>query len=74
MSLILPESIGELVSLAEAAKYSGLSAEFLRQLAVQGRLKSVKIARNWVTTKTAVDDYLASRQKRGRKSKSQSNS
>jgi excisionase family DNA binding protein len=57
-----------LISLAQAAEYANLKAEFLRQLAVDGRLKAVKIGRNWVTTRSAVDTYLDNRRKRGRKS------
>lgn len=57
----------ELISLADAAKYSGLNAEFLRQLVVRDRLRAKRIARNWLTTRNAVDEYMANRQKRGRK-------
>lgn len=56
---------GELISLAEAAQLSGLNQDFLRQLAIKGRLKARKIGRNWVTTPKAVSDYLASRKKIG---------
>ena len=51
----------ELMTLKEAAEYSGLSYGFLRQLAGRGRLKAWKIANAWVTTKADVDAYLASR-------------
>jgi excisionase family DNA binding protein len=59
----------DLISLAQAAEYANLNAEFLRQLAVDGRLKAIKIGRNWVTTRSAVDTYLSNRKRRGRKPK-----
>ena len=61
----------ELISLAEASKYSGLTHDFLTKLAKRGRLQAKKIGRNWVTTRAAVDDYLQSRSPVGRKPKSQ---
>ena len=61
----------ELISLAEAAEYSGLTHEFLRQLASKGKLRARKFERNWLTTRTAVDEYLQSRSPVGRKPKSQ---
>lgn len=55
----------ELITLKEAAEYSGLSHDYLIQLANRGRLKAQKYGRFWLTTKRAVDEYLASRQRRG---------
>jgi hypothetical protein len=55
----------DLISLAEAAHRYGLSMAYLRQLAMRGRLAARKIGRNWVTTSAAVEEYIASRQKRG---------
>ncbi len=47
------------ISLSEAAKYSGrYSQEYLSLRARQGKLKAVKIGRNWVTTKKWVDEYI----------------
>ena len=60
----------ELISLAEAAEYSGLTHEFLRELAGKGRLRARKIGRYWLTTHAAVDEYLQSRAAVGRKPKS----
>jgi len=47
------------ISLKEAAKYSGCySQDYLSLRARQGKLKAVKIARNWVTKKEWIDEYL----------------
>ena len=54
-------TIGELISLQEAAEYSGLAKRSLHNYAQQGRLKAKKIGRMWVTTRAAVDEYLHSR-------------
>lgn len=55
----------ELITLKEAAAYSGLSHNYLIELANRGRLKAQRYGRFWLTTRQAVDEYLASRQKRG---------
>jgi excisionase family DNA binding protein len=55
----------ELITLKEAAEYSGLSHDYLIHLANRGRLKAQRYGRFWLTTRQAVDEYLASRQKRG---------
>jgi len=54
-------AVGELISLAEAAKYAGLSHQSLRNYISLGRLKAKKIGSQWVTTRVAIDEYLASR-------------
>ncbi len=56
----------ELISLAEAARRSGFSHDYLRLLAVKGKLKAFKIGRNWITTPADVEEYIRSRQRRGR--------
>jgi hypothetical protein len=56
-----PLTIGELISLAEAAQLSGFSHDYLRDIAVSGRLRAKKIARNWVTTLAAVEEYKRTR-------------
>jgi hypothetical protein len=64
----MPESqdpLHELISLAEAAKRYGLSTNYLRDIATSGRLKARKIGNSWVTTPAAVEDYIASREKKG---------
>jgi hypothetical protein len=56
-----PLSVGELISLQQAAEYAGLEKSTLHNYAKQGRLKAKKIGWMWVTTHVAVDEYLASR-------------
>jgi hypothetical protein len=61
----LTEPPDELISLSEAAKRYGLSMNYLRDIATSGRLKARKIGNYWVTTPRAVEDYIASREKKG---------
>lgn len=46
------------ISLQEAAKYCGYTPEYLNLRARQGRLKAVKFARNWLTKKEWLQEYL----------------
>ncbi|PIP24904.1 MAG: hypothetical protein COX34_01660, partial [Candidatus Nealsonbacteria bacterium CG23_combo_of_CG06-09_8_20_14_all_36_12] len=46
------------ISLQEATKYCDYSQEYLALRARQGKLKSVKLGRNWVTTKEWLLDYI----------------
>ena len=48
----------EYISLKEAAKYCSYSQDYLKLRARQGKLKAVKIGRNWVTTKDWLQDYV----------------
>jgi hypothetical protein len=66
MSAERPADKEELISLAEAARRYGFSHAYLRDLAASGRLKAVKIARNWLTTPTSVEEYIRSRKRRGK--------
>ena len=50
---------GDLISLHEATKRSGLSISHLRLLVSQGDVWGIKVGRNWVTTERAVREYLA---------------
>lgn len=61
----------ELISLAEAVEYSGLTHKFLRELAGKGRLRAKKFGHSWLTTRAALDEYLQNRAPVGRKPKSQ---
>ncbi len=61
--------LGELISLNEAAKHSGLSFSYLRRLVSQGVIWGMKVGRNWLTTKQAVSEFLAKERKPGRKPK-----
>ncbi len=45
------------ISLKEAARYCNYSQEYLSLLARRGKLTAVKINRNWMTTKEAVEEY-----------------
>jgi hypothetical protein len=60
-SPIDPLTIGGLLSLAEAAEKSGFNYENLKRVAQSGRLRAIKIGRNWVTTLAAVEEYKNSR-------------
>ncbi len=46
-----------LVSLSQAASQTPYSAEYLGLLARKGKLKAVKIGRDWLTTEQAVKEY-----------------
>ena len=54
-------TIGELISLQDAAEYAGLTRDSLQGYIRRGRLKAKKVGPIWVTTRAAVDDYLQSR-------------
>ena len=66
------DAADKLISLAEAAEISGLSAGHLRLLVSQNKLWGTKIGRNWVTTEQAVRDYMATDPRPGPKPKSKS--
>ena len=46
------------ISLQKATKYCPYSQDYLSLRARQGKLKSIKIGRNWVTTKEWIEEYL----------------
>ncbi len=48
----------ELISLSEAAVICGLHPKHLGLLARDGKLAARKIGRNWVTTRSAVEQYM----------------
>jgi hypothetical protein len=54
-----------LISLAEASEIYGFSRVYLSELAKKGRLTAQKVGNSWVTTPQAVENYIATRQKRG---------
>ena len=54
-----------LISLPEAAELYGFDQRYLAALARRDRLKAQKIGNTWITTPQDVEDYIASRQKRG---------
>lgn len=55
----------DLITLKEAAEYSGFSHNYLRKLVIRGRLKARKLGRQWLTTKEALDRFIRSRQRKG---------
>lgn len=57
------------ISLSEAAKISGYSADHLRRLIQKQKMLGWRIGRNFVTTRGAVDAYLAQSPKPGPKPK-----
>ena len=60
-----PNDKTRLISLPEAAELYGFEANYLGTLARKGRLKAQKVGTSWVTTPQDVENYIASRQKRG---------
>jgi excisionase family DNA binding protein len=56
-----PLTIGELISLQQAAEYAGLEKKTLHNYARSGRLRAKRLGPIWVTTHAAVDEYLQSR-------------
>ena len=46
------------INLREAAKYCDYSQEYLSLLARKGRLSAVKINKEWVTTREAIEEYI----------------
>lgn len=56
-----PLTVGELITLAEAAEYAGLEKTSLYNYIKRGRLKAKKFGPMWLTTRAAIDEYLASR-------------
>jgi Fic family protein len=51
------------ISLQEATKYCDYSQEYLSLLARKGKLTAIKINKNWVTTREAVEDYMSNLKK-----------
>ncbi len=56
-----PLAVGELISLQDAAEYADITKEALRNYVRRGRLRARKLGSQWVTTRAAIDEYLASR-------------
>ena len=45
------------ISLSEASKLTGYHPDYLGFLCRTGKLKGFKIGRNWVTTKSGLDEF-----------------
>ena len=56
-----PLTMGELITLQEAAEYAGLTRGTLHDYVRRGRLRAKKMGWMWVTTRAAMDEYLQSR-------------
>jgi excisionase family DNA binding protein len=54
-------TVGDLITLQQAAEYCGLAKSSLHNYAKQGRLRAKKVGLYWVTTRAAIDQYLQSR-------------
>lgn len=54
-----------LISLPEAAELYGFSLNYLGNLVRKGRLKAQKVGDRWITTPQDVEEFIASREKRG---------
>lgn len=50
----------DLLSLRDAAELAGVRADTLRQAVHRGSLAATKIGTDWVVTRAALEDYLAS--------------
>ncbi len=55
---IKPNSKQGYISLSEATKYCNYSLEYLSLLARKGKLEAVKLNRNWMTTREAIETYV----------------
>jgi excisionase family DNA binding protein len=55
----------ELITLPQAAEAYGFSGDYFRRLAEKGRLEARKLGRQWLTTTSAVETFLESREERG---------
>ena len=53
---------GRMISLANAAKLTPYTTEYLSLLARTGKLKAAKINRDWLTTRESVLDYVQKQQ------------
>ena len=60
-SPIDPLTIGELISLTEAADLSNLNRDFLRQLVAKNRLRAKRMGHYWYTTMAAIQEYKNTR-------------
>lgn len=52
------DEIGDLIPIGRIAKDTPYSADFLRQLARSGKLRAYKLNRDWLTTPSAVQQYM----------------
>lgn len=58
----MPQTRG-LLTLKEAAEHSPYKADYLNLLARKGKIKAVKIGRDWLVTRADLFDYLEKQRK-----------
>lgn len=58
----------QFMSLADAAKIYGVSKDYLRLLIFKGKLRGKKFGRNWMTTKSRLEEYFSLLERRNGKS------
>ena len=56
-----PLTIGELITMSEAAHLTGFNSSFLGRLAAKGKLKAKKSGGIWLTTIAAIENYKENR-------------
>ena len=61
-----PLTIGELISLAEAAESSNIGHDYLKKIAKSGRLRAKRMGHYWYTTMAAIQVYKNSRHRGSR--------
>ena len=57
----------ELISVTEASEISGFTPAYIRRLIRQNRIEGVRIGRNWLTTRRAIQEYLSTERRPGPK-------
>ena len=63
LNAIATDEKREFISLQEATKYCPYSQEYLSLLARKGKIEAIKIQRNWVTTRKAIEEYNKKKRK-----------
>lgn len=58
-----------MLTTTEAAALLGIKPAMARRYCDKGRLKAVKVGRNWITTREAVETFKATMKKAGRPKK-----
>ena len=66
------DPLDEVISLAEAARLSGLAPHTLTLQAEKGKLRARKLGHTWITTRHWLDAYLATHSRRKRPLRDQS--
>jgi len=66
---LIEEAVKQLITLAEASEMSGLSHGHISLLINRGIVWGVKVGMNWMTTKDAIESYMAIERRPGPKRK-----